>query len=116
MENEQIQQFVLNANNSQCRDHHYWFGLISNRGYMWYSGTGSNVSYRNFDQFETNYLEEQRCQFIQVFLDPFGCSKMSKIVKVFTFWLNIRGKIIELYYFHINTLQYNTLHLLKILN
>ena len=49
-ENDEIQKLVLDAQDDGCNDL-YYFGVVYHRGYMWFSHSESNVSYRNFDEF-----------------------------------------------------------------
>jgi hypothetical protein len=66
-ENDELQQLALNATNNNC-DNHYWFGLIHHRGYMWYNGTGSNVTYRNFGSFFFHNYYRYSCFLLCFFL------------------------------------------------
>ena len=50
-ENNKVQESLANSSSSSSCPEGYWFGLVGWRGYMWYTDSGANVTYKNFRSF-----------------------------------------------------------------
>ena len=48
-ENDDAAAFMLTTDYRRCANF-FWFGVIMSKGYMWFNGSLSNVTYRNFDR------------------------------------------------------------------
>jgi len=64
-EEQDIVFSINNQTNNGCLDKQFWFGLVSKMGTLWFSGSRSNVSYKNFDRFDVPEGEEHRCQVLR---------------------------------------------------
>jgi hypothetical protein len=57
-ENKDIDAVITASNMALACNHQFWFGLVTQNGYMWFEDSKNNVSYRNFQDFtaEAGYL------------------------------------------------------------